>query len=155
LSAKWRRDKTKSKRFDFLKVFNKSKSKNVPRRFDVSNSSVKKIGLTNYKVQRVSAEKKSREPRHLVDVLEEDDEIIVVADFAGFSRENVNIQAKSQRLTLVAEGSGRKYRKSLNLPKRVIPSTLHTTYKNGVLEIRLKKVAEKSLGKIAGQTNAA
>jgi HSP20 family molecular chaperone IbpA len=32
----------------------------------------------------------------------------------------------------------------------VIPNTIRTTYKNGVLEIRLKKAEEKSIDKIAG-----
>jgi HSP20 family protein len=150
LSAKWRRHKTKSKRFDFLKAFNKGKSKNGSRGFDLESLGVKKQRSSKYKVRRVSVENKTREPRHLVDVLEENDEIVVVADFAGFSRENLKVQVKSLRLNLVAEASGRKYHKSLNLPKRVIPSTIHTTYKNGVLEIRLKKAAEKSLHKIAG-----
>jgi HSP20 family molecular chaperone IbpA len=54
-------------------------------------------------------------------------------------------------LTLTARASERRYHKSLNLPKRVIPESLCTTYKNGVLEIRLKKVLEQhALGKIAG-----
>jgi HSP20 family protein len=57
---------------------------------------------------------------------------------------------KGERLTVAAEALDRKYRKSLNLPKRVIPRTIRTTYKNGVLEIRLKKAEEKSLDKMAG-----
>jgi HSP20 family protein len=87
----------------------------------------------------------------LIDILEVDDEITVVAEIAGFNREDLRINAKDQRLTLTAEASDRKYRKSLNLPKRVIPSTLSTTYKNGVLEIRVKKaVEEKPMDKVAG-----
>jgi HSP20 family protein len=95
-------------------------------------------------------EKKCREPKHLVDVLEATEEIVVVADFAGFRREDLRVRASGERLTVAAESADRKYRKSLNLPKRVIPSTMRTTYKNGVLEIRLKKAEEKSMSKIAG-----
>jgi len=101
-------------------------------------------------VQKVSAEKRFREPKHLVDILERTDEIIVVADFAGFKREDLKVRVKGEALTLAAQASDRKYRKSLNLPKRVIPSTMRTTYKNGVLEIRMKKAEEKSIDKIAG-----
>jgi len=86
----------------------------------------------------------------LVDVLEGPDEIIVVADLAGFNREDLRVHVKDERLTVAAEALDRKYRKSLNLPKRVIPRTIRTTYKNGVLEIRLKKAEEKSLDKMAG-----
>jgi HSP20 family protein len=75
----------------------------------------------------------------------------VFAEFAGFSKENLRITLKDQRLTLSARTSERRYHKSLNLPKKVVPETLCTTYKNGVLEIRLKKVLEQeAFDKIAG-----
>jgi HSP20 family protein len=106
-------------------------------------------------VWRASAEKRGREPKHLVDILEGTDEITVVADIAGYKREDLRVRVKGERLTLVAEALDHKYRKSLNLPKRVIPRTMRTTYKNGVLEIRLKKVEEKSMRKIAGYEDAA
>jgi HSP20 family molecular chaperone IbpA len=151
LSAKWRRNRTNSKKFDILKVFNKVKAKNVAQRFRMKNSGAKQQANSyRYKVHRVSTEKKCREPKHLVDVLEGPDEIIVVADFAGFNREDLRVHVKGERLTVAAEALDRKYRKSLNLPKRVIPRTIRTTYKNGVLEIRLKKAEEKSLDKMAG-----
>jgi HSP20 family molecular chaperone IbpA len=57
---------------------------------------------------------------------------------------------------LSAETSNRKYHKSLNLPSGVIPKSIRTAYKNGVLEIRLKKVAkEKTMDSMAGLENAA
>jgi HSP20 family protein len=49
---------------------------------------------------------------------------------------------KDQKITLSAKSKDRRYYKSLNLPKEVIPNDIHTTFKNGVLEIKLKK-AEK------------
>ena len=151
MSAKWRRNRANSKKLDILKVFSKVKNKNVVQRFRIKNSGAKQqTNSYRYKVHRVSAEKKCREPKHLVDVLEGTDEIMVVADFAGFNREDLRVHVKGERLTVAAEAADRKYRKSLNLPKRVIPSTIRTRYKNGVLEIRLKKAEEKSMGKIAG-----
>jgi HSP20 family protein len=87
----------------------------------------------------------------LIDIIEDDNKISIVAEFVGFDREDLRIDVKEQKLTLSAEALDRKYHKSLNLPRRVIPSTLCTTYKNGVLEIRLKKVAnEKAIDKVAG-----
>jgi HSP20 family protein len=98
-------------------------------------------------VQKASAQKKLREPRPLVDILEGNEDVVVVTEFVGFKKEDLRINVKNQRLTLSAEASDRKYHKSLNLPKRVIASTICTTYKNGVLEIRWKKAAEeKALG---------
>ena len=154
MSAKWRRNKTNSK-FDILKVFNRSKNKDFAQKFRMKNSDAKqRVSHTAIKTRRISLTRKCREQRHLVDVLERADEIAVVADVAGFNRKDLRVHLRGGRLTVTAEASDRKYRKSLNLPKRVIPRTMRTTYKNGVLEIRLKKAEEKSVEKIVGQQNA-
>ncbi len=95
--------------------------------------------------------RKWKEPEPLIDVFEENDRITVVAQFAGFKRENLKIHVKDQRLILSAETSDRKYYKSLNLPKRVNLENLHTSYKNGVLEIQFERtVKEKTINKVAG-----
>jgi HSP20 family protein len=95
--------------------------------------------------------RKLKEPEPLIDVLEEENEITVVTELVGFNKENVQIHVKNQRLTMSAETRDRKYHKSLNLPKRVIPETMNTSYKNGVLQIVMKKaLEEKALNKIAG-----
>ncbi len=151
MSAKWRRHKKTTKKFNLFNVFSKSKEKNVPRTFRVKTSNVKPgARKVKYKVEKIP-EGKLKEPPRLIDVVEENDEIAVFAEFAGFDRENLRVSVKNQRLTLSARASERRYHKSLNLPKRVIPESLCTTYKNGVLEIRLKKVLEQqALDKIAG-----
>ena len=151
MSAKWRRQKKTTKKFNLFNVFSKSKEKNVPRTFRVKTSNVKPgARKVKYKVETIP-EGKLKEPPRLIDVIEENDEIAVFAEFAGFDRENLRVSVKNQRLTLSARASERRYHKSLNLPKRVIPESLCTTYKNGVLEIRLKKVLEQqALDKIAG-----
>jgi HSP20 family protein len=102
-------------------------------------------------IEKIRRNKIINEPKPLIDIIEAKDEIVVVAEFAGFKEENLRTNVKRQRLTLSAEALDRKYYKSLNLPKRVIPETIRTTYKNGVLEIRLKKSAqEKAMNKVVG-----
>jgi HSP20 family protein len=115
-----------------------------------NSSATQQANSYRYRVRSISPERKLREPKHLVDVLEGTDEIIVVAEFAGFNREDLRVHVKGDKLTLSVDALDHKYRKSLNLPKRVIPRTIRTTYKNGVLEIRLKKAEEKSIDKVAG-----
>jgi len=152
LSAKWRRSRKCSKWFNILRDFNRAKDKKTPNIFRTKNSKIKRPAyLYRYKAPKVHGERKWRALKPLIDVLEENGETIIVADFAGFKRENLRIRVKNQRITLSAETSDRKYYKSLNLPKRVIPNTMCTTYKNGVLTIRLKKcVEEKPIDKLAG-----
>jgi HSP20 family protein len=84
-----------------------------------------------------------REPEPLLDVLEGRRDITVVAEFVGFSKDNLEISVDKYRLTLCAQAMDRRYYKSLNLPKRVIPNTIRTSCKNGVLEIQLKKAVQR------------
>jgi HSP20 family molecular chaperone IbpA len=151
LSAKWRRNKKTLKKFNIFRVFSKKEEKSSPRTFRIKNPNFRKpLKAMRYKIKKIP-EENLKEPPPLIDVLEEDNEISVVAEFAGFSKENLRISVKDQKLTLSAKASERKYRKSLNLPKRVIPDTACTTYKNGVLEIRLKKaIEEKAMDEVAG-----
>jgi HSP20 family protein len=144
LSARWRRKKKDSKRLSFVRAFSKPKEEMDTHVFRFETSWTKRRALSEKKTTLImhKPERKS-EPKPLIDVLENDDEVVVVAEFAGFDRENIKTNVKNQRLTLSAHASDRKYYKSLNLPRRVIPATIRTAYKNGVLEIRLKKADEK------------
>jgi len=152
LSARWRRNKKSRKRFSVVTRRGGVHEKNVSRIFRVKNSKGKWWGYPykNFVPKNfVGKEWKWMEP--LIDILEDKDEIVVVAGLAGFKREDLKIRAEHKQLILSAEAVDRKYRKSLNLPGKVVPNTMRTTYKNGVLEIRLKRaVEEKPLDKIAG-----
>ena len=150
MSAKWRRNKKAAKKFNILNIF-KSKEKSTPRTFRAKASNSKRsTHKARYRVETIP-EEQLKEPPRLIDVLEDNGEIAVFAEFAGFSKDSLRISLKDQRLTLSARTSEHRYHKSLNLPKRVVPETLCTTYKNGVLEIRLKKVLEQeAFDKIAG-----
>jgi HSP20 family molecular chaperone IbpA len=152
LSAKWRRSKRNLNRFNIFKAFNKVKGKNASQKPRVKNSKSKKQPYPyRYRTPKIDMKRKIREPEPLVDVLDEGDEVKIVAECIGFDRKDLRIHVKNQRLTLSAESSDRKFHKSLNLPKRVIPSTIRTTYKNGVLEIQFKKdFEEKTIDKVAG-----
>jgi HSP20 family molecular chaperone IbpA len=152
LSAKWRRNKNNPRRSSIFRVLRKTKEKDVSDMFRFKSAwARKKPSAAKFVIQKTNGRRKARELQPLVDVLEENDEVIVVAEFAGFDKEHIRANAKSQRLTLLAEAADRKFYKSLNLPKRVIPNTIRTAYKNGVLEVRLKKVIEsKALDSVAG-----
>jgi HSP20 family molecular chaperone IbpA len=155
MSAKWRRNKRNNKS-DFLRTIDKCKKKHSPRIIRIKKSWIKRQDHTcNKKITRINFGRKSKEPEPLIDVLENNNSVTVVADLAGFERKNITVRVNDQRLTLSAKGSNRKYHKSLNLPKRVIASNMRTKYKNGVLEIILKKsLEEKAVGELAGQKNA-
>lgn len=156
MSAKWRRSKKHLKRFKILEALKRTENKKAPPTFRFKNPRIKKHARPHvYRIPKNYGERKEREPEPLIDVLEGKDEVTVVAEFVGFNRENLRIHVKNQRLTLSAEDTDRKYCKSLNLPMGVIPNSIRTACKNGVLEIRLRKaVEEKAVDKVAGLENA-
>lgn len=98
-------------------------------------------------------ENKIQEPKPLIDIFQENNFITVVAEITGFNKETLKIHVKDQKITLSAKSKDRRYYKSLNLPKVVIPDVMYTKYKNGVLEIKLKK-AETAINKEAEQDAA-
>jgi HSP20 family protein len=80
--------------------------------------------------------KEEMEP--LVDVIERGDEIWVVADVPGVPKENVDVKVTEKTVTIKAQNE-RKYYKVVELPAEVVPESAKASYKNGVLEVRLKK----------------
>ncbi|MDI6690850.1 MAG: Hsp20/alpha crystallin family protein [Candidatus Bathyarchaeota archaeon] len=148
MSVKWRRNKKVLKKFKVISAINKVKSKNNPRTFPIS-SRVTKWKHPQKAEFKIFKGRKWKELEPLIDVLEEKDEVVIVAEAKGVNKENLKIQLENQRLTLSGEALERRYRKSLNLPSRVIPNTMRTRYKNGVLEIRLKKAVEQVAKRVA------
>jgi HSP20 family protein len=78
-----------------------------------------------------------REP--LTDVFDEKDEVVVIAEIPGVSEDGVSVDLKGDILEISAVGKNRKYRKEVLLPVQVKKETLSYTYKNGILEVRVKK----------------
>jgi HSP20 family protein len=78
-----------------------------------------------------------REP--MVDVFDEKDRILVIAELPGVSEDKIKIEVAGDILHLTASGSDRKYAKEILLPGKVKPEPVKTYYKNGILEITLKK----------------
>lgn len=86
--------------------------------------------------------KEEREP--LVDIMTEKDEIIIVAELPGVEKNDIKLNATEKTLTISVDTPKRKYYKELELPEKVDPKSAKASYKNGVLEVRLKKAAKVS-----------
>jgi len=151
LSAKWRRSRKRFRKLNFIETFKKKDVAPSFRVFKNENVPLKRWKIPyKYHASRTSGKTRLRDPEPLIDVIDEKDDVVVIAEFAGFNRENLNVRVDNQRLTLSAEASGRKYYKSLNLPSKVISSTMRLVHRNGVLEIRVKKIVEeKPIDKVA------
>ena len=78
-----------------------------------------------------------REP--IVDVFDEGDSVLVVAELPGVEESDIHLEVRDDILNLMAEDQDRKYSKEVLLPSAVDADTMESTYKNGVLEIKLTK----------------
>lgn len=86
-----------------------------------------------------------REP--LIDVLEADDEVRVIAEVPGVEKKDINLHGTEDSLTISVDTPQRKYYKEVDLPAKVDPKRARSAYKNGVLEVVLpKKEPEKPKG---------
>ena len=103
---------------------------------------------SNFRTPKSFAKRNLAEPKPLIDIFQENNYITIIAEIAGFNKESLKIHVKDQKLILSAKSKDRRYYKSLNLPKVVIPDVMYTKFKNGVLEIKLKK-AETAINKEA------
>ena len=79
-----------------------------------------------------------REP--ITDVFDEKDEIKIYAEMPGVNQEDIKLDLKEDILNISVQSGDRKYHKEALLPAKVKAETLTSTYKNGVLEIRIQKV---------------
>ena len=77
-----------------------------------------------------------REP--LVDVFDEELEIVLVAELPGVSEGEIRVEIQDDILSVETVGE-RKYVKEILMSEPVDPASLQQTYKNGILELRLRK----------------
>ena len=152
LSAKWHRSIKNRKWLDFNTQTSKThKPKTVQPEHAYRLKSMS--APQSFRPSKNFTERKFQEQKPLIDIFQENNFITVVAEITGFNRDTLKIHVKDQKITLSAKNKDRRYYKSLNLPKLVIPDIMYTKYKNGVLEIKLKK-AETPINKEADQNAA-
>ncbi len=80
-----------------------------------------------------------REP--LVDVFDEHNEVVVTAELPGVNESDLVVELKGDMLTIESKGE-RRYAKEIVLPVEVDAAGLQKKYNNGVLEIRVRKMAK-------------
>jgi len=81
-----------------------------------------------------------REP--LVDIVETDGEIQVVAELPGVEKEDIKLSCTEDALTIMVDTPQRKYFKEVSLPGKVTVKEAKSQYKNGVLEVTLPKTKD-------------
>ena len=78
-----------------------------------------------------------REP--MTDVFDEKEEVKIYAEMPGVNEADIKIEVKGDILDIAARSGDRKYHKEVLLPAPVKAGMLTSSFKNGMLEIRIKK----------------
>ncbi len=89
------------------------------------------------KTEKGPLAEEEREP--LTDVFDEKEEILVLAEIPGVNEEGIKVGIEGGQIVISAAGTNRKYRKEIEIPSGAKPETMTTSYRNGILEIRIKK----------------
>ena len=87
----------------------------------------------------------AREP--LVDVINEAEQVRVVAELPGVEKSDIKTHISEDTLTIKVESPARKYFKEVQLTTNVDPDSSKASYNNGVLEIAIRKTTPRPRGR--------
>lgn len=80
----------------------------------------------------------------LIDVLEAEETVHVIAEMPGIEKENIRLNATDLILDIETVNGNPKYSERVELPVKVDPQSAKATYKNGVLEVTFKRLESSS-----------
>ena len=83
-----------------------------------------------------------KEKPPLVDIFEEGDYLIVLAELPGIDEKDINIETDESTITITAENETKKYLKIVRLPTHIKKGPIEFTHKNNILQVRLKKLRD-------------
>jgi len=78
----------------------------------------------------------------LLEIFETDDCVQVVAELPGIDQEDVLMDATENTLKIQVSIEDREFVETIELPARVDPSSATASYRNGVLEVVLKRIGD-------------
>jgi HSP20 family protein len=91
-------------------------------------------GMGTFEQPSLSAE---REP--LIDISSTDNEVKIVAEMPGISKDKIKIDVYDKYVEIKSEDPNRKYHKKIEVPEDIDINSARSNYNNGVLEINFKK----------------
>ena len=78
------------------------------------------------------------------DVSFSDEEVRVVADLPGVTKEAIDLQCDGRTLTVDAAAEGREYHERVRLPRRVDEHSAEASYNNGILEVTFEPATDST-----------
>ena len=78
----------------------------------------------------------------LIDVFDDGEIIQILTEFPDVEKEDIHLKVTAQSLEIKVSGSS-NFSEKVELPERVDKNSTKATYKNGVLEVTLRRYAEE------------
>ena len=100
-----------------------------PKGFTLGGEKINQLVQENF-------EDTSEEP--FIDIIEEGEQLRILAELPGITKENIVLKAKEDTLVLSAHGERHNYTKEVPLGFKIDPKSIKTQYNNGILEIKVK-----------------
>ncbi|MBI4861204.1 MAG: Hsp20/alpha crystallin family protein [Candidatus Riflebacteria bacterium] len=100
---------------------------------------VEPLGTIKKDAQGEPTVSEEREP--VVDLFDEADHVLVIAEMPGVELEHVKAEVRGDALVISAGTKGRKYHKETLLPRSFEQSRRSTSMRNGLLQVRLEKTS--------------
>ena len=94
----------------------------------------------NNRQPRQAESEVSDDPEPLVDIIEEGETVIVLAALPGVNKDDIGLRLTENNLSFSVDAADFEWYDELRLPARVNPKSARASYKNGVLEIKVKKL---------------
>lgn len=99
-------------------------------------------GTHSYDRPQITAEREA-----LTDVNVSNNEVKVVVEMPGISKEHIKINAYNNSVEVSTDDPQRKYHQVIDIPPDADIETVKSTYKNGILEIVFKKKGRSNINK--------
>ncbi|MCY0883058.1 MAG: Hsp20/alpha crystallin family protein [Acidianus infernus] len=123
--------------------------------FDLADELIREIGEEFERIER-EFERSFREIKErlesvprirkpLVDVVEKENEIKVIAELPGVNKEDIKVRVNGNKLIISAKSEDRQYYTEVELPAEVDEKSAKAVYRNGVLEVTLQKKEGKEI----------
>ena len=129
------------------KAFYTSSEKTLVRRNRVQGFSIKigpdgkpRIREFNNHQPRQNKPEISDDQEPLVDLIEEGETLVVLAALPGVKKDAIDLRITENCLTVSVDTADLEWYKDLKLPTKVDPKSARASYKNGVLEVKVKKI---------------
>ena len=80
------------------------------------------------------------DPEPLVDVIEDGETLVILAALPGVTKDAIDLRVTENCLTVSVDAADFEWYEEFKLPTRVDPKSARASYKNGVLEVKVKKL---------------